>query len=110
MADFSLVATCFSEKHSFRVGTNLVKALKDLGVVFKVQPTLNGRKDDDWYNYKLRILVCWEKVDVHLFLKESRDELNLEHRWMNPISDEEYMERDKEIQMMKKGKYKPLEL
>jgi hypothetical protein len=36
MADFSLVATCFSEKHSFRVGTNLVKALKDLGVVFKV--------------------------------------------------------------------------
>lgn len=51
MADFSLVATCFSEKHSFRVGTNLVKALKDLGVIFKVQPTLNGRKDDDWYNY-----------------------------------------------------------
>lgn len=35
--------------------------------------------------------------------------MNLEERWKNPISDEEYQLREEEIQSILKGKYKPLD-
>lgn len=35
--------------------------------------------------------------------------MNLEERWRNPISDEEYVQRENEIRMMMKGKYKSLD-
>jgi hypothetical protein len=36
--------------------------------------------------------------------------MNLEHKWKNPISEEECMIREREIEAIKKGNYKPLDL
>lgn len=35
--------------------------------------------------------------------------MNLEERWRNPISDEDYEKREKENKLMLKGKYKALD-
>ena len=56
-----------------------------------------------------RILVCLKEIDVHIFTQEARDEMNLEERWRHPISEQEYEEREREIRMMLKGKYKSLD-
>jgi hypothetical protein len=60
-------------------------------------------------NYK-RILACMENIEVNLFLEESRLELNLEHKWRNPVSEEEMYERERELAKIKKGNYNKLEL
>ena len=41
-----------------------------------------------------RILIALKEIDVHLFLQEAREEMNLEYKWRNPMSDEDMYKRE----------------
>jgi ribosomal silencing factor RsfS len=49
MPNHSIICTAFSEKHCFRVASNLVKAVRALELPDSVKkPEVCGGKEDDW--------------------------------------------------------------
>ena len=52
MPNHSIIASTFSEKHNYRVGKNLLKAIQLLEIEnLNNQPSMHGRPDDEWYKY-----------------------------------------------------------
>ena len=81
---WGIILTGFSSRHIHRMAQNLVKAFEDIEIPELMNPPkLYGRKDDDW------ILVECKDIMVHMFTEESRDEIDLEHKWRSKFTDEE---------------------
>lgn len=55
-----------------------------------------GARDDEW------ILVDLPDIAVHLLTQEARPEVDLEHSWTNPISEEEVYQREVFMKKLKK--------
>lgn len=55
-------------------------------------------------------MVSFKDIQVHLFVQEARDEVNLEWRWRNPVSEEEVYKRERIGKAKrKKGVFEPFE-
>ena len=55
-------------------------------------------------------MVSWKDIAVNLFVQEARDEIDLEWKWRNPVSDEEVLKYEKMgTSKRKKGVFEPFE-
>lgn len=55
-------------------------------------------------------MVCFKEIMVHLFVEESREEIDLEWKWRNPVTDEEVLEMEKIAKKNKgKGVFEPFD-
>lgn len=83
LRSFALIVNCFSSRHLYHVAKNLVKELKAIECEdFANLPTISGRADESW------VLVSVKEIDVHFFLPEMRDQVNLESRWFEETPQE----------------------
>ncbi|KAL4456563.1 hypothetical protein ABPG74_000670 [Tetrahymena malaccensis] len=103
---FGIILSSFSCRHNYRIAQNLLRAIRELEIPdmkdknFKI----SGRKDDEW------LMVDFNDIQVHCFVEESREEIDLEWKWKNPPSKEEMAEFEK-IQNHKSRKtfFEPLD-
>ena len=72
VADYFVISTCRSTRHTDATADELSKQLKKFG--YK-NPTPEGRPKCDW------VIVDAGSVIVHLFRKETREIYNLEKLW-----------------------------
>ena len=55
-------------------------------------------------------MVSFKDIGVHLFVQESRDEVNLEWKWKHPVSEEEVYKRERiSRSKRKKGAFEPFD-
>lgn len=86
----AFICTGMSSRHIYRIAKNLVTALKDTGYdEWRNQPTIHGRKDDDW------IMVWFGENMVHLFIEQSREDIDLPVKWGFQYTEEEIDEMEK---------------
>lgn len=98
LPQYGIILTAFSSRHMHRIGTSLVKCIKEIEIPELINPPrLHGRKDDDW------IMVSFKNVMVHMFTEESRLDLDLENKWRNPPQSDDEVDYDE----MKKENKKP---
>ena len=72
IADFFVIATCRSTRHSNATAEELIEKLKNYGIKC---PSPEGLSKSDW------VIVDAGTVIVHLFLKEIRKLYSLEKLW-----------------------------
>ena len=72
IADYFIIATCRSSKHTDAIADELTKKLKKIGVRC---PSPEGRPRCDW------VIVDAGSVIIHLFRSEIRKLYNLEKLW-----------------------------
>ena len=72
VADYFLIATCRSTRHASATADELIKKLKQIGIICS-KP--EGRPKCDW------VIVDAASVVVHLFRSEIRELYNLEKLW-----------------------------
>ncbi len=72
MADYMVVASGRSHRHVSSVADQLMKRIRDLGIV---APRVEGLLAGDW------VLIDVGDVIVHLFMHETRAFYNLEKMW-----------------------------
>jgi hypothetical protein len=62
-----------------------------------------------YQNKYIRIMVSLKDIDIHLFVQEAREEVDLEYKWYNAATDEEVMEMEKiALRKHKRAVYEPL--
>jgi ribosomal silencing factor RsfS len=94
---WAIVLSGYSSRHLYRMAQNLVKALKDVEIPEILNPPkMYGRKDDEW------ILVECKDIMVHMFTEEAREDIDLEYKWKNPVSDEQAKEYEERMYSLKK--------
>ena len=72
VADYFVIATCRSTRHTSATADELIKKLKQIGIICS-KP--EGRPKCDW------VIVDAGSVVVHLFRSEIRELYNLEKLW-----------------------------
>ena len=72
VADYFIIATCRSTRHTNAAADELIKKLKQIGVAC---PNPEGRPKCDW------VIVDAGSVVIHLFRSEIRELYNLEKLW-----------------------------
>lgn len=98
LPQYGIILTAYSSRHMHRIGTSLVKCIKEIEIPELINPPrIHGRKDDDW------IMVSFKNVMVHMFTEESRADLDLENKWKNPPQSDDEID----YEQMKKQNKKP---
>ena len=98
LPQYGIILTAYSSRHMHRIGTSLVKCIKEIEIPDLINPPrIHGRKDDDW------IMVSFKNVMIHMFTEESRQDLDLENKWKNPPQSDDEIDYDE----MKKENKKP---
>ena len=72
IADYFIIATCRSTRHTNATAEELIKKLKQIGIVCS---NPEGRPKCDW------VIVDAGSVVIHLFRSEIRELYNLEKLW-----------------------------
>ena len=72
IADYFIIATCRSTRHTNATAEELIKKLKKNGIIC---PNPEGRPKCDW------VIVDAGSVIIHLFRSEIRELYNLEKLW-----------------------------
>ena len=72
IADYFVIATCRSARHTNSIADELIKKLKKIGIIC---PNPEGHPKCDW------VIVDAGSVVVHLFRSEIRELYNLEKLW-----------------------------
>ena len=72
IADYFIIATCRSTRHTNAVAGELIKKLKKIGIIC---PNPEGYPKCDW------VIVDAGAVVIHLFRSEIRELYNLEKLW-----------------------------
>ena len=72
VADYFIIATCRSTRHTNATAEELIKKLKQIGIICS-KP--EGRPKCDW------VIVDAASVVIHLFRSEIRELYNLEKLW-----------------------------
>lgn len=94
---WAIILSGYSTRHLYRMGQNLKKALEETDIPdLRNPPKMYGRKDDDW------ILLECKDIMVHMFTEEARDDIDLEYKWKNPVSDEAVKEYEDRMYSLKK--------
>ena len=86
----TFIGTGLSSRHIYRIGKNLLEALEDTGYdKWRNQPRIHGRKDDDW------IMIWFGEYMVHLFIEQSREDIDLPVKWAYKHTEEEVAEMER---------------
>ena len=72
IADFFVIATCRSSRHTDATANEIIRILKKIGIKC---PNPSGRPQCDW------VIVDAGEVIIHLFRQEIRELYNLENLW-----------------------------
>ena len=72
IADYFIIATCRSTRHTNATAEELIKKLKQIGIICS---NPEGRSKCDW------VIVDAGSVIIHLFRSEIRELYNLEKLW-----------------------------